>query len=139
MSGPAGIAMFMAASVIAVPTPPGLPSTDVTAHRGSVYQTDSDGKATQGFLEIDNTGAADELTGAVCPNADNTSLVGADGRTVSSLPIPARRNIVLAPGGVHLTLQNLHFPVQYGSIVPCSLTFAAAGTVSVFLYAKPAP
>jgi copper(I)-binding protein len=139
MSPIAGIGIFLAASVISVPTPPGVPSTDVTAHHGSVYQTTSDGKVTQGFLEIDNTGAADELTGAACPIADNTSLVGDDGETVLNLTIPARQSVVLKPGGAHLMLQGLHFSVQYGGIIPCSLTFAGAGTVSVFLYATPAP
>lgn len=139
MSVMAGIEMFVAASIIAVPTPPGVPSTDVTAHHGSVYQTSNGGNVTQGFLEIDNTGGADELIGATCPIADDTSLVGPDGQAVPNLTIPARQTVVLAPGSAHLALQNLHFSVQYGGIVPCSLTFAGAGTVSVFLYATPAP
>jgi len=133
------IGVFLAASVVSVPTPPGVPSTDVTAHHGSVYQTGNDDKATQGFLEIDNAGPVDELTGAVCPIADTTTLVGADGQPVSDLVIPARQKLVLAPSGAHLVLQNLHFSVQYGGIIPCSLTFSGAGTVSVFLYATPAP
>lgn len=133
------IGIFLAASVISVPTPPGVPSTDVTAHHGSVYQTGNDGKTTQGFLEIDNAGPADELTGAVCPIADDTSLVDANGQKVSDLPIPARQKFVLSPSGAHLILQNLHFSVQYGGIIPCSLTFSGAGTVSIFLYATPAP
>jgi copper(I)-binding protein len=133
------IGFVLAASVISVPTPPGVPSTDVTAHHGSVYQTGNDGKMTQGFLEIDNAGPADELTGVICPIADDTSVVGTDGQPVAELAIPARRNVVLAPSGAHLVLKNLHFSVQYGGIIPCSLTFAGAGTVSVFLYATPVP
>lgn len=139
MSGLAAIGMLVAASVISVPTPPGVPSTDVTAHHGSVYQTSSDAKTTEGFLEIDNVGSADTLTAADCPNADSTSLVAASGQSISTMPIPAQQNLILRPDGPHLLLQNLHFPVQYGTIIPCSLTFATAGTVSVFLYATPAP
>jgi copper(I)-binding protein len=139
MSLLSGFGVFLAASVISVPTPPGVPSTDVTAHHGSVYQTGNDGKVTQGFLEIDNSGSADELTGAICPIADNTNIVGPDGQPVSALSIPARQNVLLSPSGAHLMLQNLHFSVQYGGIIPCNLTFTGAGTVSVFLYATPAP
>jgi copper(I)-binding protein len=134
-----GFVALLAASVVSVPTPPGVPSTEVTAHHGSVYQTGNDAQTTQGFLEIDNLGAADELTGATCPIADTTSLVGADGQPIENLPIPAKQDVRLTPGGTHLMLQSLHFSVQYGGIIPCSLTFAQAGTVSVFLYAKPAP
>jgi copper(I)-binding protein len=134
-----GIVVLLAASVVAVPTPPGVPSTDVTAHHGSVYQTGNNAQTTQGFLEIDNSGAADELTGAKCSIADTTSLVDASGAPVSNLPIPAQQNVRLTADGTHLILQNLHFSVQYGGIIPCSLSFAQAGTVSVFLYATPAP
>jgi copper(I)-binding protein len=139
MSFLSGLASVLAASVVSVPTPPGLPSTDVTAHHGTVYQTSDAGTPTQGFLEIQNVGAADQLTGANCPIADATSLVGPDGKPIESVAIPARQDVFLTANGPHLLLQNTHFSVQYGGIIPCSLTFASAGTVSVFLYATPAP
>jgi copper(I)-binding protein len=135
----AGVSLFVAASIVSVPTPPGVASTDVTAHHGSIYQTGNDGQTTQGFLEIDNAGPADVLTRTTCAIADITNLVDASGHRISRLPIPARGNVVLAPGRAHLILQNLHFSVAYGGIIPCSLTFATAGTVSVFLYATPVP
>jgi copper(I)-binding protein len=133
------LALFLGASLIAVPTPPGVPSTDVTAHHGTIYQTQDAGTATQGFLEIDNVGDADELTGVACPLADDTSLVDSHGDEIHNLTIPARQDIKLTADGPHILLQKTHFSVAYGGIVPCSLTFTNAGNVSVFLYAIPAP
>lgn len=131
--------LLLAASVISVPTPPGLPSIDVTAHHGTVYQTAKAGIETLGFIEIDNTGAADTLTAANCPLADTTNLVDGSGKALAKLEIPAHGKVSLAPSAAHIELLSPHFSVVYGAIVPCSLTFTNAGTVSVFLYAVAAP
>jgi hypothetical protein len=133
------ISALLAASVIAVPEPPGLPSLAISVHGETIYQTARAGDATQGFFQIANSGAADTLTKADCPIADSTSIVGADGKPLASLAVPAASNISLAPGGPHLLLQSTHFSVQYGGLIPCSLTFTNAGTVSIFLEATPAP
>jgi len=134
-----GAAVLLAASIVSVPTPPGVPSMDVTAHHGSVLQTSKAGYPTEGFVEIQNAGTADTLTGATCPIADTTTIVDSSGNTIANLAIPAGRTTVLAANGPHLLLQSTHFSVQFGGIIPCSLSFANAGTVSVFLYARPAP
>jgi len=94
---------------------------------------------TEGFLEIDNTGAADTLVAANCPIADTTQIIGPDGKPMTSVAIPALQNVTLTAKGPHLLLQGTHFSVQYGSIVPCSVTFTNAGTLSIFLYAMPKP
>lgn len=133
------IALLLAASIISVPTPPGVPSADITAHHGAVYQTSKAGDVTEGFVQIVNTGAADTLTGANCPLADTTSLVDAKGQPVPSLAIPAHTTVTLGPDADHIALVSTHFAVAYGAVVPCSLNFTGAGTVSVFLYATAAP
>jgi len=133
------LALVLAASIVSVPTPPGVPSIAITAHHGTVFQTSKAGDPTDGFVDIQNTGAADTLNAVECPIADTTSLVDGNGKTLDSLPIPAGQTTVLAPNGAHLLLQSTHFSVQYGGMIPCSLSFANAGTVSVFLYATPAP
>ena len=132
-------AILLAASIVSVPTPPGVPSMDVTAHQGKVFQTSKAGDSTQGFVEIQNAGSADTLNAVECPIADSTSVVDGSGKSIPSLPIPAGQTTVLSQSGPHLLLQSTHFSVQYGGMIPCSLTFANAGTVSVFLYATPAP
>jgi copper(I)-binding protein len=131
--------LILATSIVSVPTPPGVPSTDITAHHGVIYQTRSAGKPTKGFIDIVNVGGADDLTGVKCPLADMTNMVGADGTTVSSIAVPAGQTLSLNANEPHLVLQNTHFSVDYGAVVPCSLTFANAGTISVFLYAAQAP
>jgi copper(I)-binding protein len=129
---------LLAATVITTPDS-GLPPLSIVAHHGSVYQTDKAGDPTQGFLEIDNSGGPDSLENATCPIADTTTIVGPDGKPIGSLTIPANQNITLQPNGPHLLLQSTHFSVEYGGIIPCSLTFSKAGTMSIFLYAEPAP
>jgi copper(I)-binding protein len=129
---------LLAATTIATPDT-NLPGVPIIAHHGTVYQNDKPGEPTQGFLEIDNTGGPDTLVDASCPIADTTSLVGPDGKPIGNLAIPAGKDITFTPKGPHLLLQATHFSVEYGGIVPCSLTFANAGTVSIFLYAEPAP
>ncbi len=129
--------LLLAASLITGPSGPS--SIDISANHGTVYQTHKEGDPTQGFLQIHNTGADDMLTGVNCPIADTSSLVGPDNQPITNLGIPAKQDVVLAPNGPHILLQSTHFSVQFGSIVPCSLTFRDAGVVSVYLYAQPAP
>jgi copper(I)-binding protein len=133
------MAVLLAASLVSVPEPPGLPSLAISVHGETIYQTAKAGDPTQGFLQITNTGPADTLTQADCPIADFTSIVGADGQKLASVAVPAAGSLGLVPGGPHLLLQSTHFSVQYGGLIPCSLTFANAGTVSIFLEATPAP
>jgi copper(I)-binding protein len=118
---------------------PGLGGTEITAHHGTVYQTGKAGQATEGFFEIDNTGAADTLISVTCAIADTTVLAGADGKPLGSLAVPAGQDVKLTAQGPHLLLQSTHFAVQPGGILPCSLNFANAGAISVFLYATAAP
>jgi copper(I)-binding protein len=74
-----------------------------------------------------------------CPIADTTSLIDAGGTSLNNLDVAAGASVVLAPKGVHLHLQNLHFQVFRGSVIPCMLTFRTFGQIEVMLYAaKPA-
>lgn len=126
-------------ATVAAPAAAATPVTTITAHHGTIYQTDKAGDPTLGFFEVGNTGAADTLVSAACPIANTTQLVGPDGTALNSVAIPALQNVTFTPNGPHLALQGTHFSVQYGSIVPCSLTFTNAGTLSIFLYAMPKP
>jgi len=113
---------------------------DVTVDHGSVYQTVKLGDTTQGFIEIHNAGNdADVLTAWDCSIADTTALVDGSGKALTSLTIPAGATVTLAPNGPHLLLENTHYTVDYGSNVPCSLTFQDAGLIGGYLNAVPAP
>lgn len=119
---------------------PALAAMDVSADHGSVWQTKKIGDTTQGFLQIHNTGAADDvLTAWSCPVADTTELVGADGKPLQSLTIPAGQTVTLSGTGVHLLLESTHDTVDFGSVVPCSFTLQNTGDIAVYLNAVPAP
>lgn len=108
----------------------------MTAFHGKVYQTHKGDLVTQGFLTIQNQGGgADTLTAVSCPIADTTTLVDAGGTTLNNLDVAAGASVVLAPKGLHLQLQTLHFQVYRGSVIPCVLTFHSFGQIEVMLYA----
>ncbi len=110
------------------------PSINIRLDGGSVWQTSKKDTATEGFLQIHNDGPTDDvLTGWSCPDADNTVLLGKDGKALTQLVIPAGQTVTLAPGGMYLALSGLHYPVDRGSILPCSFSFQQAGLVGGFL------
>ncbi len=130
----------MFAAVLALCAAPALAAVDITADHGAVWQTSKIGEDTQGFLQIHNAGTApDTLTGWDCTIATATALVDAVGKPVTSLTIPAGQTVSLTPSGLHFSLQNTHETVDFGSIVPCALTFAQAGQVGIYLNAVAHP
>jgi len=113
---------------------------NVTLDNGSVWQTSKAGDTSQGFLEIHNSGnAADILTAWDCTIADSTDLVGADGKKLTSLTIPAGQTVTFTEAGPHLILRKTRYTIDYGSVVPCSFTFQASGDIGGYLNAVPAP
>ncbi len=119
---------------------PAHAGVNITLDHGAVWQTAKIGQATQGFLQIHNTGSsADVLLAWSCPLATATLLVGADGKPLVNLAIPAGQTVALHPHGPHLLLQNTHYTVQFGSLVPCALTFQNAGNIGGYLNAIKAP
>jgi copper(I)-binding protein len=131
--------LALATAVISFASPPGASTVSIVVNHGTIYQTEKAGDPTQGFLQIHNSGDADTLTAANCPLADTTSLVGPNNQPITNLGIPAKQDVILAANGPHLQLTGTHFPVQFGGIIPCSLTFKNTGLISVFLFAVPAP
>jgi copper(I)-binding protein len=115
-------------------------ASDISVDHGAIWQTVTAGDTTQGFIEIHNAGSdADVLTAWDCSIADTTTLVDAKGKPLASLTIPAGKTVTLAPTGPHLLLKSTHYTVDYGSNVPCSLTFQEAGLIGGYLDAVPAP
>lgn len=112
----------------------------IVAQHGRVYETPKAGLSTQGFLELDNPAASpDLLTGAECPIAGATRIIGPNGAPVRELPIAAGQHLALSASGPHLLLQATHFSIDRDGAIPCSLTFRNAGEILVYLYAVPAP
>jgi copper(I)-binding protein len=112
----------------------------IIAQHGKIYETKKAGMETEGFIEIDNGAAApDTLTSVDCPIADSTSMIGPGGQVIDSLTVAPGQSLTLAADGPHLLLQSTHFSVDAGGAIPCSLTFANAGEISVYLYPVPGP
>lgn len=108
----------------------------------------SAGMATVGaaFMTLKNTGSAgDSLVSASSPVAAKTELHThvKDGeimrmREVPSIDVPAGGSVALQPGGLHVMLIGLKAPLKQGEVVPLTLTFAKAGTMTVEVPVKSA-
>ena len=93
------------------------------------------------YLSIENKGkAADKLLRAATPAAGLVELhtMSMDGnvmrmRAVPSIDVAAGATVKLAPGGLHVMLQDLKRPLKEGDKVPMTLVFERAGEVKVEL------
>ena len=125
------VPLLLAAPALAATT---TPSVNIRLDNGSVWQSTGKETSTEGFLQIHNDGPTDDvLTAWSCPNADNTALLDKNGKALTQLVIPAQQTVTLAPGGMYLALSGLHYPVERGTVLPCSFTFEQAGPLGGFL------
>ncbi|MBM3344998.1 MAG: copper chaperone PCu(A)C [Betaproteobacteria bacterium] len=93
------------------------------------------------YLSIENKGkTADKLLRAASPVAGLVELhsMRMDGnvmrmRAVPAIDVPAGASVKLAPGGLHVMLQELKRPLKSGERVPLTLVFERAGEVKVDL------
>ena len=101
-----------------------------------------------GYLIIRNTGAApDRLVGVACACARSVmahqTLTGPNGVArmahEPAVTIPARGQVVFAPGGRHLMLMGLKAPIRAGTKTSMVLRFEKAGEVSVTFTATATP
>ena len=122
-------------AAVATPAAP-----DISIVSGSVYQNTKTGVDTIGFLQIRNAGnGADTLTGWSCTVANSMTLVDAKGNQLTSLPIPAGQTVSMSASTLHFVLHDIHYPVEFGSVLPCSLTFQTAGATEAYFFAEPKP
>jgi copper(I)-binding protein len=93
------------------------------------------------YLSIENKGkAADKLLRAASPVAGLVELhtMSMDGnvmrmRAVPSIEVAGGATVKLAPGGLHVMLQDLKRPLKEGERIPMTLVFERAGEVKVEL------
>ena len=127
----AAFLLFAATSALADTT---TPIVNIRVDHGAVWKAIGKQNTTEGFIQIHNDAATQDVLSAwSCPDADNTVLMGKDGKPLTQLVIPPKQTVALAPGGIYLALSGLHYPVERGSILPCALTFDDAGPVGGFL------
>lgn len=96
------------------------------------------------FLSVNNLSAeGDTLIKAESSVAEQTELHQMemiDGvmkmRQVNNIAVPAKGELKLAPGGLHIMLINLKQPLKEGEKIPLKLTFAKAGVVEVKVWVE---
>jgi len=126
------VASLLAASASAFAAPP----AKIAALDGWTRPV-AQGMTAAGYLTLVNRGPfPDRLIGASSSAAARVSIhqsrqVGAvmTMRAVTSLTVPGRGQVRLAPGGFHLMLEGIRRPLRPGGRIPISLIFAGAGTV----------
>jgi len=104
-------------------------------------------KAGGAYLSIENKGkAADKLVRASSPRAGSVELhtMSMDGNVMRMRQIPAIEVapgaiVKLAPGGLHIMLQEIKQPLKKGERFPMTLVFERAGEVKVDIVVEDAP
>lgn len=95
------------------------------------------------FMEIENTGPADLLTGGRSDIASAVTVVGLtiEGDEISTAPVGPidvpRGETELDPGGLALALSDLRGPLAVGSEMEMALTFERAGDVVIHVEVEP--
>lgn len=90
------------------------------------------------FMEIENSGAADQLLSASSEIADSAGIVGVQLREgelmtvdIGPIDIPAAGDFTLDPDGAAIELRGLHRALLQGEEFEIVVTFAAAGEVEL--------
>jgi copper(I)-binding protein len=114
--------------------------SDITVNNGVVWTTFHKGANTEGFLQIHNTGATDDVLASVdCTIGAQTQIVDANGNVLPSVTIPAGQTITFSPTGTHIVILSMRYLVEDGSIVPCAMSFRDNGDVGAYLNASAKP
>jgi len=118
-------------------------------HIGHPYarSTPPGAKAGGAYLSIDNKGkAADKLLRASSPRAGSVELhtMSMEGnimrmRQVPAIEVAPGTVVKLAPGGLHVMLQDLKQSLSKGDRFPMTLVFERAGEVKVDIVVEDAP
>jgi len=118
-------------------------------HIGHPYarSTPPGAKVGGAYLSINNKGkAADRLVRASSPRAGSVELhtMSMDGNVMRMRQVPAIEvapgaTVKLAPGGLHVMLQELKQPLKKGERFPLTLVFERAGEVKVDIVVEDAP
>jgi len=82
-------------------------------------------RATEAYMVLNSTSGA-TLIGVRSSVAGRASLLGARGRTVPALALPAGRSVTLRPSGERIALARLAHPLKVGERVPLLLTIETA-------------
>jgi periplasmic copper chaperone A len=134
----AALALAAAATGCSAAAKAGADSPSIAATAAYVQTPTATGKATVGYLDIRNNGAADTLV-SVTTSVGGTVALRAPVRTdvtpvvmhtVQDIPVPSDAMTQLVPNNYHLLITGAG-PMHDGKDITLKLTFAHAGTVTV--------
>lgn len=141
-----GLCAIAALLASIVPSVHAAESTSVTIRDAWARATPPGIRVGGGYVTVVNGGKQpDRLIGASSPLSEKTEIhasetTGGMARMrwlEQGLEIPAGKEVVLAPGGVHLMFLGLKQPIVKDEVVPVTLRFERAGEISVQLRAGP--
>lgn len=84
------------------------------------------------YATVDNPGAADTLTSVELDDGSRVMLHDTAMQTVERLPIPAKGQLRLKPGGIHGMVAHVPSSATPGDSVRVTFFFSAAGQVTVW-------
>lgn len=113
---------------------------DITVSNVWTRATPPNARAGGGFAVIENKGAEeDRLVSVASDIAESTELhemTVSDGvmkmrEMADGITVPASGTLELKPGGFHVMFMGLKAPLKQGELVPVTLTFEKAGSVTL--------
>jgi copper(I)-binding protein len=130
-----GMAVLGASLAAGCTAPASRPGPSIKLSSAQVTQPSASG-VTDVYVDVQNTGPADELIGARISVGGHVALRSPgrsgvmDMHTVNAITIPARSFIGLAPNGSHLLVTGAGKMIS-GREITLTLLFAHAGAISV--------
>lgn len=142
LATPTTIAFAHEATPSAAPHAQSAPVTlgDLTIEGAFTRATLPNAPVGGGFLTIANHGAtADRLIAASAPIAKETQIheMAMEGdvmkmrQLADGIVLPPGETVTLKPGGLHIMFMGLNTSLVEGEIVPVTLTFENAGTITI--------
>lgn len=136
--------MIVALLAATIPTAQAAEPTTVTVYEAWARATPPGIRVGGGYVTVANTGKqADRLVGASSPLAEKAEIhisETIDGMArmrhlEEGVEIPAGKEVILAPGGIHLMFLGLKQTIVKDDVVPVTLQFEKAGAIEVQLRA----
>lgn len=133
--------MLVAVTGIPAAAPPGVRAGPLLVSDAWARPTAAGMPMGVAYFVVRNDGATDDAIVAASTSAaarveiHQTTLDGgmARMRPLREIAVPAKSQVAIAPGGIHLMLVDLVAPLAAGARVPLTLQFRNAGRVEIHL------
>ena len=129
------VGAVLSASLAAGCAAPGQDGPAIKLSSAQVTEPNATG-VTDVYVDVDNTGPADQIVGARISVGGTVTLRSPAGggvahmRSVRAIAVPAKSFVGLDPNGSHLLVTGSG-PMKAGTLITLTLVFAHAGAISV--------